>query len=134
MRLWITSRTAWYHERMIKRCIQAGLVGALLATAFFIPLSTPVYTEAVVGVFVPFGGIITTMTVCNEGLLLYLGPPTPFPVVVPYGPTYLMGVFHPGGWVIGLAAGFSPCTVGPTVVGGGLRVIQAPINFIGTSL
>lgn len=124
----------WYHGVMMKRYIQAGLVGALLAATFFVPLSSPLYAEAATGVFIPFGGIITKMLTCNEGLLLYLGPPTPFPVVVPYGSTFLMGVFRPGGWVMGLAAGFSPCTIGPKIVGGGLRVIQVPINFIGTSL
>lgn len=118
---------------MIKRCVQAGLVGALLAVSFFIPLPHAPSAFAATGVFIPFGGRIITMTVCNEGFLLYLGPPRPIPVLVPYGLTYQRGIFRPGALVLGLGAGFSPCTVGPTVKGGGLLVIRAPIIFVGTS-
>lgn len=119
---------------MIKRCIQAGLVGVLLAASFFIPLRNVPSAFAATGVFIPFGGRIITMTPCNEGFLLYLGPPRPIPVLVPYGLTYQRNVFRPGGLVLGLGAGFSPCTVGPTVIGGGLLVVRGPIIiFVGTS-
>lgn len=108
-------------------------MGALLAVSFFIPLPHASSAFAATGVFIPFGGRIVSMTTCNEGFLLYLGPPRPIPVLVPYGITYQRNIFRPGGLVLGLGAGFSPCTIGPTVVGGGLLVIRAPIIFVGTS-
>ncbi len=109
-------------------CIIAILLGGLFAGGF-----APHAYAAAFG-FVPFGGDIKSETICNEGYLLYLGPPSSFPVLVPYGKTYLHNVFRPGGWVIGLSAGGSPCTVGNTVVGTGLRAFQSEVIFVGTSL
>jgi hypothetical protein len=74
---------------------------------------------------VPFGGPITSIIPCDEGLELYLGPPTPGSfmysggsVSFAYGPPT-----HVGQFLLGVASGFLLCTVGGTPIGGGLLIL-----------
>ncbi len=104
-----------------------GVLFLLVASSIIMPFA---FARAQV----PFGGSIIKITTCNEGLLIDLALPSSIPILVPYGITYAFNVFRTGGWVLGLSVGASTCTVGNTVQGVGLRVLQSTPIFIGTSL
>lgn len=114
--LWITNSASWYYQTMVKRYIQAALVGMLLAASFFIPLpeSSPAYKTAVVGT-IPFGGKIIYATVCTCGggsWGIKVGPPVGGNFIYQPGASQLFAffsIFRPGPWVLGTAAGGAPC-------------------------
>ena len=109
------------------------VVIALFGAVMFLGLAPRTYAAAFG--LLPFAGRIKNMDVCNDGYLLYLGPPSGFPVLVPYGKTFLNNVFRPGGIVIGLDTSVSvPCTIANTIIGYGLRAFQAEAIFVGTGL
>ncbi len=71
---------------------------------------------------IPFGGPIIEATFCDEGIWIVSGPPNPGSFMYIYGtPFFPFGPpTHSGQFLLGLATGFSECTVGPEVVGGGM--------------
>ncbi len=81
----------------------------------------------------PFGGRITSITPCNTGTWITVGPPRPASLLWIPGVslTYLQGPpRHVGQWVLGMAnTASAPCVVGIYVIGYGLIIRQ-----IGTSL
>lgn len=99
---------------MVKRYIQAGLLGALLAVSFFIPLPKSVQVTAAVGT-IPFGGriIYTTVCTCGGGSWgIKVGPPVGGDFIYQPGVSHLFAfysIFRPGPWVLGTAAGGAPC-------------------------
>lgn len=78
----------------------------------------------------PFGGAIALMTLCDEGILLKVGPPVPgvymlTHVSVRLTPSIAIGA-HPGQYILGLAETIPiPCTIDGETYSYGLPIIMA---------
>ena len=131
-----------YYEGMIKRCVQAAVVGVLLAASFFIPMpKTPLVSTAGVGT-IAFGGRILYATVCTcsvGSLGILVGPPRGGLFIFQPGVSILSAfynIFRPGPWVLGTATGVAPCMqvrgpscVPDTVVPAGLVILRGGTSF-----
>lgn len=74
---------------------------------------------------IPFGGAVTAIIQCDEGLWLpKITPPTGGSYMwVPGTISYQCGPpSFPGQWLLGIADTFVPCTVKGKIIGGGLRI------------
>ena len=75
---------------------------------------------------IPFGGTVTYMTTCNDGLLIGVTSVTGFTMLKwTYGNLpYLMHVFpHIGQNVLGMASIVTPCLLGYSYVGQGFQIL-----------
>lgn len=82
----------------------------------------------------PFGGQVTSIIRCNQGMLVYLKPAGSSPPSVMWinpSPLYRYNMAappHPGQYLLGMLGGAAVCVVGKIPVGGG-----PTIQFYGSS-
>lgn len=74
---------------------------------------------------IPFGGPIIVPTICDEGMHITIGPPTPMPLMwVPGTVSFAFGPpSHTGQFLLGMTGGFMICTDFGVPINGGLLIL-----------
>lgn len=105
----------------------------LILIILSILISVPLISRAFSVTGVPFGGKVTSMTVCNSGILAYVKTSSAvLPVMWYWGHLPYLSYIppHVGQQLLGMRASFTvPCWLGYYIVGYGF-----PIEYHGSSL
>ena len=99
------------------------LVLFLAIAIFFFPYN--------VSAQLPFGGFATIISYCDEGILLFVGPPAGYEMMWGWGSVGFDWTHFPIGaqWMLGWTGGFLTCTEGIYVIGGGLLVTSSGFSL-----